>query len=401
MGVHTGDSITVAPAQTLSGPGVPADAQRGRSRCCGRGGCGDRRVQRPVRGRSGHRPPGGHRDESPREPLLALASKATGFPIAKIAARLAVGYTLDEIPNDITEVTRRRSSRPWTMSSPRSPRWAFEKFQAASTELGTSMQSVGEVMAIGAHSASRCRRDCAHWSRAVWDSMPTLPRRPMTASGDADLMAACAVPTPERIFQLEALLRRGEPVEAVHAGHRRGPVVPRSDRPHLHRETGARDHRAGRDESGRLAPGQAARVLRRPTRIPVGRRAVRGHRGARGRRGCCPPSRRWTRARPEFEATTPYHYSTYEDTDEIQPARKPRVLILGSGPNRIGQGIEFDYCCVHAGQALRAAGYETVMVNCNPETSVHRLRHQRPALLRAAHLRGRGQRDRGRKIRWA
>ena len=366
MGVHTGDSITVAPAQTLSDP----EYQRMRNAAFAvlrrvgveTGGSNVQFAVDPATGRQAVI------EMNPRvSRSSALASKATGFPIAKIAARLAVGYTLDEIPNDITEVTPASFEPTLDYVVTKVPRWAFEKFQAASTALGTSMQSVGEVMAIGRTFCESLQKGL----RSLEQGRLGLNADPAEAAydrlGGAELMAAAAVPTPERIFQLEALLRRGEPVEAVQAatGVDRW-FLDQIDRVCTERRTLETTEPAAMSRSGwrrakRLGFSDAQLAYLWDT-SPSGVRAARESAGVR------PTFKTVDTCAAEFEATTPYHYSTYEDIDEIRPAQKPRVLILGSGPNRIGQGIEFDYCCVHAGQALRSAGYETVMVNCNPET---------------------------------
>ena len=366
MGVHTGDSITVAPTQTLSDPEYQQmrNAAFAVLRRVGveTGGSNVQFAVDPATGRQVVI------EMNPRvSRSSALASKATGFPIAKIAARLAVGYTLDEIGNDITEVTPASFEPTLDYVVTKIPRWAFEKFQAASTELGTSMQSVGEVMAIGRTFCESLQKGL----RSLEQGRLGLNADPAEAAydrlGNAELTAAAAVPTPERIFQLEALLRRGEPVEAVGAA------------------TGV--DRWFLDQIARIGTERRALETTEPNEMSGAgwRRAKRlgfsdaqlaylwdaspsDVTAARESAGVLPTFKTVDTCAAEFEATTPYHYSTYEDTDEIRPAQKPRVLILGSGPNRIGQGIEFDYCCVHAGQALRTAGYETVMVNCNPET---------------------------------
>ena len=366
MGVHTGDSITVAPVQTLSDP----EYQRMRNAAFAvlrrvgveTGGSNVQFAVDPATGRQVVI------EMNPRvSRSSALASKATGFPIAKIAARLAVGYTLDEIPNDITEVTPASFEPTLDYVVTKIPRWAFEKFQGASGALGTSMQSVGEVMAIGRTFCESLQKGL----RSLEQGRLGLNADPAEAAydrlGDAELMAAASVPTPERIFQLEALLRRGEPIEAVHAATGVDPWF--------------------LDQISRICTERRALETMEPQAMSrtEWRRAKRlgfsdaqlaclwsttpgKVRAAREGAGVLPTFKTVDTCAAEFEATTPYHYSTYEDTDEIRPARKPRVVICGSGPNRIGQGIEFDYCCVHAGQALRAVGYETVMVNCNPET---------------------------------
>ena len=366
MGVHTGDSITVAPAQTLSDPEYQQmrNAAFAVLRRVGveTGGSNVQFAVDPATGRQVVI------EMNPRvSRSSALASKATGFPIAKIAARLAVGYTLDEIPNDITGVTPASFEPTLDYVVTKIPRWAFEKFQAASGALGTSMQSVGEVMAIGrtfCESLQKGLRSLEHGRLGLNADPAEAAYDRLT---DAELMAAASVPTPERIFQLEVLLRRGEPIDAVSAATGVDPWF--------------------LDQISRIGEERRALEMAKPEIMDRARwrRAKRlgfsdaqlaflwgtapaGVRAARESAGVLPTFKTVDTCAAEFEATTPYHYSTYEDTDEIRPARKPRVVICGSGPNRIGQGIEFDYCCVHAGQALRAAGYETVMVNCNPET---------------------------------
>ena len=366
MGVHTGDSITVAPAQTLSDPEYQQmrNAAFAVLRRVGveTGGSNVQFAVDPATGRQVVI------EMNPRvSRSSALASKATGFPIAKIAARLAVGYTLDEIPNDITGVTPASFEPTLDYVVTKIPRWAFEKFQAASGTLGTSMQSVGEVMAIGRTFCESLQKGL----RSLEQGRLGLNADPAEAAcdrlPDAELLAAASVPTPERIFQLEALLRRGEPIDAVAAATGVDPWF--------------------LDQISRIGEERRALEMAKPETMDRARwrRAKRlgfsdaqlaylwgaapgDVRAARESAGVLPTFKTVDTCAAEFEASTPYHYSTYEDTDEIRPACKPRVVILGSGPNRIGQGIEFDYCCVHAGQALRAAGYETVMVNCNPET---------------------------------
>ena len=366
MGVHTGDSITVAPAQTLSDP----EYQQMRNAAFAvlrRVGVetGGSNVQFAVDPASGRQVV---IEMNPRvSRSSALASKATGFPIAKIAARLAVGYTLDEIPNDITGVTPASFEPTLDYVVTKIPRWAFEKFQAASGTLGTSMQSVGEVMAIGRTFCESLQKGL----RSLEQGRLGLNADPAEASydrlPDAELLAAASVPTPERIFQLEALLRRGEPIDAVSAATGVDPWF--LDQISRIGEERRALEMAKLETMDRARWRRAKRLGFSDAQLAYLWGATPGDvRAAREGAGVLPTFKTVDTCAAEFEATTPYHYSTYEDTDEIRPARKPRVVILGSGPNRIGQGIEFDYCCVHAGQALRAAGYETVMVNCNPET---------------------------------
>ena len=364
MGVHTGDSITVAPAQTLTD--VEYQAMRDDAFAwLRRGGVetGGSNVQFAVDPATGRRV---IIEMNPRvSRSSALASKATGFPIAKIAARLAVGYHLDEIPNDITQATPASFEPTIDYVVTKVPRWAFEKLPGTDGRLGTRMQSVGEVMAIGrtfCESLQKALRSLEQ-GRAGLNADPA--ERVLDAVSDDDLLQRVGVATPERIFELEAALRRGVGV---------GAIVER---------TGIDPwfvHQIDRitQERGRIAeaPELDAPVFRRAKRLGFSdaqlayirhstEAAVREARLAMGVRATF---KTVDTCAAEFEAFTPYHYATYEEEDEVRPSDRERVVILGSGPNRIGQGIEFDYCCVHASMSLRAAGYETVMINCNPET---------------------------------
>ncbi len=322
MGVHTGDSVTVAPQMTLPDEAYQElrDAAAAVVRAVGveTGGSniqfardretGDLRVieMNPRVSRSS-----------------ALASKATGYPIAKVAARLAVGYTLDEIPNDLTGTTPASFEPTLDYVVVKFPRFAFEKFAGADATLGTQMKSVGEAMGIGRSFAEAFlkamrSRELDAGAETPWRDLDSLPER-------------------------------------------RAPVVPRGGRPD--------QADAGRER--RPARAEARRPLRRRPRAAWGEQeeAVRARRLAQGIR---PAFRRVDSVAGEVEARSNYFYSTWGEADDPPPApaerRKPVVVILGSGPNRIGQGIEFDYCCVHAVQSFRALGYEAVMVNCNPET---------------------------------
>jgi carbamoyl-phosphate synthase large subunit len=366
MGVHTGDSITVAPAQTLTD--VEYQTMRDAAFACIRrvgvetGGSNVQFALDPTNGDMVII------EMNPRvSRSSALASKATGFPIAKIAAKLAVGYTLDEIPNDITRKTPASFEPTVDYVVTKVPRWAFEKFPGSPGVLGTSMQSVGEAMAIGrtfpeslqkalrSLEQGRAGLNCDPGEGAL-DDMP-----------DDELVSRASVATPDRPFQLEAALRRGITVDALAERTRVDPwfldqilrIV--EERAHLAAASpdgmGRRDWRRAKQlgfSDAQLAWlwGADAADVRR----------------ARLAAGVRPTFKTVDTCGGEFEATTPYHYSTYEDEDEIVASGRRKVLILGSGPNRIGQGIEFDYCCVHASFALADAGYETVMINCNPET---------------------------------
>jgi carbamoyl-phosphate synthase large subunit len=367
MGVHTGDSITVAPAQTLT----DVEYQRMRDdafaviRRVGveTGGSNVQFALDPVTGRQVVI------EMNPRvSRSSALASKATGFPIAKIAARLAVGYTLDEIPNDITRATPASFEPVIDYVVTKIPRWAFEKLPGTSGVLGTQMQSVGEAMAIGRtfpESLQKALRSLEQGRRGL-NADPAEAQ--LTTRSDEDLLAAIAVPTPDRVFQVGELLRRGVSVETVHEACRIDlwfldqmlAIVEERHRLDAAGGPDALDTRAWR-RAKRLgfADAQLAHLW------GLDESAVRAAREAAGVR---PTYKTVDTCAAEFEAQTPYHYSTWEDEDEVRPSDRPRVIILGSGPNRIGQGIEFDYCCVHASFALREAGFETVMLNCNPET---------------------------------
>jgi len=366
MGVHTGDSITVAPAQTLSD--VEYQQMRNAAFACIRRvgvETGGSNVQFAVDPATGEQVV---IEMNPRvSRSSALASKATGFPIAKIAAKLAVGYTLDEIPNDITKMTPASFEPTIDYVVTKVPRWAFEKLPGTSGVLGTQMQSVGEVMAIGRtfpESLQKALRSLEQ-GRAGLNCDPT--EKLFDASSDADLLAAIAIPTPDRIFQIGELLRRGVSVDDVHAACRVDPWF--LDQMLMIIEE--RHSLAAESPSG-----LSSRAWKRAKRLGFSD-AQLAHlwgmaesdvRAAREAAGVRPTFKTVDTCSAEFAALTPYHYSTYEDENEVRPSDRQRVIILGSGPNRIGQGIEFDYCCVHASFALREAGFETVMVNCNPET---------------------------------
>ncbi|MDP8955209.1 MAG: carbamoyl-phosphate synthase large subunit, partial [Actinomycetota bacterium] len=366
MGVHTGDSITVAPAQTLS----DVEYQRMRDAafaCIRRIGVdtGGSNVQFAVD------PANGQMVVIEMNPRVsrssALASKATGFPIAKIAARLAVGYTLDEITNDITTKTPASFEPSIDYVVTKIPRWAFEKFPGTSDVLGTRMQSVGEAMAIGRTFPESLQKGLRSLEHGRWGLNCDPGEAALDRFDDDELVRRAAVATPDRPFQLEAAIRRGIGVDRL-------AEVTQVDPWFLDQIAGITEERS------RLAPlgpdGMTRRDWRRAKRLGFGDAQlgwlwgvteddVRARRVGAGVRATF---KTVDTCGAEFEAHTPYHYSSYEDEDETAAPTRPTVVILGSGPNRIGQGIEFDYCCVHASFALRDAGYETVMVNCNPET---------------------------------
>ncbi len=363
MGVHTGDSITVAPAQTLSDREyqVMRDAAIAIIREIGVD-TGGSNIQFGVHPETGALVV---IEMNPRvSRSSALASKATGFPIAKIAAKLAVGYTLDEIRNDITRETPASFEPSIDYVVTKIPRFTFEKFAGADDLLTTQMKSVGEAMAIGRtfkESFQKALRSLEIGRMGL--EPPKLPEGP---AGEAALWAMIDTPRPGRPWALAEALRRGASVEEL---HRRSAIDPWflrnleqlvaleaavASAPASERPAWLRPAKQAGFSDARLAAlwgTQEAEV-----------RALRRQHGVR------PVYKRVDTCGAEFEAHTPYLYSTYEDECEARPSERQKIMILGGGPNRIGQGIEFDYCCVHAAFALRDAGFETIMVNCNPET---------------------------------
>ena len=366
MGVHTGDSITVAPAQTLSD--VEYQAMRDDAFAVLRRvgvETGGSNVQFAVN------PDNGERLVIEMNPRVsrssALASKATGFPIAKIAARLAVGYTLNEIQNDITRVTPASFEPVIDYVVTKIPRWAFEKLPGSTPELGTRMQSVGEVMAIGRNFAESLQKAV----RSLEQGRPGFALGAHSEFADLDdatLWRSCEVATPDRLYFLHEVLWRGASVDEVVERTRIDPWFVDQLRGIVERERELRESLdiVKLDERGWRRYKQWGFS---DTQIAdlVGSNAVEVAALRRGA-GVVTTFKTVDTCAAEFDAATPYHYSTYEDTSEVRDSARDRVIILGSGPNRIGQGIEFDYCCVHASMALRAMGYESVMVNCNPET---------------------------------
>ena len=366
MGVHTGDSITVAPAQTLSD--VEYQQMRDAAFACLRRvgvETGGSNVQFAVDPATGQQV---IIEMNPRvSRSSALASKATGFPIAKIAAKLAVGYTLDEIPNDITRETPAAFEPTIDYVVTKIPRWAFEKFPGTSGVLGTSMQSVGEVMAIGRTFAESLQKGMRSLENGRLGLNGDPAEAALDALDDEALLAAAMVPTPARVAQLEVLLRRGVDPDVVHQATWVDPwfldqILAISEE-RLHLES------VGPDAMGRGDWRRAKQMGFSDAQLAhLWDRDVADVRSAREAAGVRPTYKTVDTCAAEFAAETPYHYSAWEDEDEVRPSDRPKVMILGSGPNRIGQGIEFDYCCVHASFALREAGFETIMVNCNPET---------------------------------
>ncbi|HEV7955742.1 MAG TPA: carbamoyl-phosphate synthase large subunit, partial [Marisediminicola sp.] len=349
VGVHTGDSITVAPALTLT----DREYQKLRDisidiiRAVGvdTGGCNIQFAVDPADGRIIVI------EMNPRvSRSSALASKATGFPIAKIAAKLAIGYRLDEIPNDITKVTPASFEPTLDYVVVKVPRFAFEKFPAADQRLTTTMKSVGEAMAIG--------RSFPEALQKALRSLESPAAQPVT-----DALEALRVPHAGRIDTVRDALRLGHSVEEVSAASGIDPwfVDQLALLVETENEIAAAPDLGGLRGWKRLGFSDAQiAALRGGTEDAV--------RAARHAAGVRPVYKTVDTCAAEFAAETPYHYSSYDEETEVRPGERPKVLILGSGPNRIGQGIEFDYACVHASFALREAGFETVMINCNPET---------------------------------
>jgi carbamoyl-phosphate synthase large subunit len=361
MGVHTGDSITVAPQMTLSDRQYQAmrDEAKAVIRKVGVD-TGGSNIQFAVDPKTGRRVV---IEMNPRvSRSSALASKATGFPIAKIAALLAVGYRLDEIPNDITQKTPASFEPSLDYVVVKIPRWTFEKFPRADARLTIQMKSVGEAMAIGrtfAEALGKAIRSLEIGRDGLDDGCGALPREA--------LLARLAAPTPERLFDLRRAFVAGLSVEEIASRSSIDPWFLDAVR----RMVEAEECLAGR----RLAD-VPREELRRAKRFGISDRAIARKlatdelavRARRRELGVVPVYKTIDTCAAEFEARTPYFYSTYEEENESLRTGKPKVAILGGGPNRIGQGIEFDYCCVHACYALSGAGFETVMLNCNPET---------------------------------
>ena len=373
MGVHTGDSITVAPALTLT----DKEYQRMRDAA--------RRIIRRVGVETGGsniqfaiNPADGRMVAIEMNPRVsrssALASKATGFPIAKIAAKLALGYLLHEIPNDITRVTPASFEPTIDYVVVKIPRWNFEKFPQADRTLTTQMKSVGEAMAIGRTFKEAFLKGIRSLELGKDGPLFARPQQPDEQSAaqeddeeDAALRRSLVVPTDRRMWALFRALDKGWPIEQVHELTKIDPwfLEQFAELVELRRTAemiGLRDmsddllrtlKRAGFGDQ------ELAQIL------GVNEAAVREKRLEYGLK---PAFKRIDTCAAEFESFTPYMYSSFEESCEADPTEKPKVVILGSGPNRIGQGIEFDYCCCHAVFGFRAEGFETVMVNCNPET---------------------------------
>jgi len=364
MGVHTGDSITVAPIQTLSDREYQEMRDDGIAVLRAIGvETGGSNVQFAVDPATGRRLV---IEMNPRvSRSSALASKATGFPIAKIAALLAVGFTLDEIANDITGATPACFEPALDYVVVKIPRFDFAKFPSASPVLTTSMRSVGEAMSIGRTFAEALQKALRSMENGRFGLNADPGEQGLLDMSDTAVREAIAVPTPSRIFAVAEGLRRGWGVGEVAGISAIDPwfVDQIAEIVELRSEI-------------ELADPSNREILLEAKRFGFSDRQL-AHlwgqredevRTARKRLGVSRTYKTVDTCAAEFEAFTPYMYGTFEEESEVPPAVLPRVVVLGSGPNRIGQGIEFDYCCVHASFALRDAGYETVMINCNPET---------------------------------
>src|SRR5215470_9391699 len=293
----------------------------------------------------------------------ALASKATGFAIAKIAALLAIGYTLDEIPNDITQKTPASFEPSLDYVVVKIPRWTFEKFPRADPRLTIQMKSVGEAMAIGrtfAEALGKAVRSLEIGRDGLDDGHPSIPRD--------QLIAQLRVPTWERIFHLRRAFVAGMSIEEVARHTHIDPWFLDAVRQMVAAESALPGRRLADLPREELRDAKRLGLSDRAIARALGNGSELSVRSRRRELGIAPVYKTIDTCAAEFEAETPYFYSTYEEENESIRTAKPKVVILGGGPNRIGQGIEFDYCCVHACYALSEAGYETVMINCNPET---------------------------------
>ena len=368
MGVHTGDSVTVAPAMTLT------DREYQRMRDLGiavlrevgvdTGGCNIQFAVHPETGRLVVI------EMNPRvSRSSALASKATGFPIAKIAAKLAIGYTLDEIDNDITRATPACFEPTLDYVVVKVPRFAFEKFPGADPELTTTMKSVGEAMALGRNFPEALGKALRSMEKTSGEFAFGQVSAEVAGAAPhaADLLKRCRVPHDSRLRTVQLALSAGATIEQVHEATAIDPWF-------LDQIVAVNE--AAAELAGRDLASLEETELRAAKRTGLSDRQLgellgSSEAGVRQRRlalGVRPVYKTVDTCAAEFAAATPYHYSSYDEETEVAGSDRPKVVILGSGPNRIGQGIEFDYSCVHAVMALRDAGFETVMVNCNPET---------------------------------
>ena len=385
MGIHTGDSITVAPIQTLTDKEyqLMRDSAIKIIREIGVD-TGGSNIQFAVDPKTGKQVV---IEMNPRvSRSSALASKATGFPIAKIAAKLAVGYNLDEIPNDITAETPACFEPTIDYVVVKIPRWAFEKFQGTDETLTTQMKSVGEAMAIGRTFKEALQKGL----RSLETGWSGLDNHPLDELPLSELPSKLSIPNVKRIFYIKAALARGMSIEEIHAYTYIDPFFLYNLKEIVDFEQTLSQPGAQQHIRQHLQDTVPNHILQngKPDGIPTKKLLQQAKqfgfsdrqlgdiydvseeviRECRESLGIEATFKTVDTCAAEFEAETPYYYSTCSSEDEVRPSDKPKVMILGGGPNRIGQGIEFDYCCVHAALALKADGYETIMVNSNPET---------------------------------
>ena len=369
MGIHTGDSITVAPAQTLTDKEyqIMRDASIRIIREIGVE-TGGSNIQFAVN------PANGHMVVIEMNPRVsrssALASKATGFPIAKIAAKLAIGYSLDEIPNDITRETPASFEPTIDYVVTKIPRWAFEKFPGSSKELTVQMKSVGEAMSIGRTFKESLQKGLRSLEIGRFGLGSDGKDKTFTGSPDSPeekeaLLKSIQTPVPDRILQIARAFRAGATVEEIHKATQIDPWFLRNIRELVDAERTLRA--ANPDDPATLRTAKELGFSDNQLGFLWGMEPL-AVRALRKKHGVVATYKLVDTCAAEFEAYTPYYYSTYSDEDEVRPSTKEKIMILGGGPNRIGQGIEFDYCCVHASFALKDDGFETIMVNSNPET---------------------------------
>jgi len=380
MGIHTGDSITVAPAQTLTDREYHKMRDQA-IRCIREIGVetGGSNIQWAVNPEDGRMV---MIEMNPRvSRSSALASKATGFPIAKIAAKLAVGYSLDELPNDITKQTPASFEPTIDYVVTKIPRWAFEKFPGADERLMTQMKSVGEAMSIGRTFQESLQKGIRSLEIGRFGLGADGKGRHYDEMDWPELKTLLQVPHPDRLFELRSAMRKGATVEDLFEITKidrwflreMAEIVQMQDDLAQYRPGGAK---GGAKENGKYRPPLDAGHLRELKRAGFSDRQIAVLtqseddliREMRKEAGIEPTVKLVDTCAGEFEAETPYFYLTYEREDEFRPSKKKNIIILGGGPNRIGQGIEFDYCCVHAAFALQERGFETIIVNSNPET---------------------------------
>ena len=376
MGVHTGDSITVAPAQTLSDKEYQvmrnSAIQIIRKIGVDTGGSNIQFAVDPDSGRQTVI------EMNPRvSRSSALASKATGFPIAKIAAKLAVGYTLDEIPNDITKKTPSSFEPTIDYVVAKIPRWAFEKFPGTDETLTTRMKSVGEAMSIGRTFKEAIQKGLRSLENG-WTGLDNhLWGNSSLFRNSDELISKLNIPNVERIFYIKNAFQFGMTIEQIHNHTKVDPFFLHNIKELVDFENKLKSEQPDFSSTGQIqVSNEISSLLLQAKRFGFSDPQIaelwetdeREVRNVRQLLGIVATFKTVDTCAAEFEAETPYYYSTYGSEDEVRPSEKKKIMILGSGPNRIGQGIEFDYCCVHAAMAIRADGYETIMVNSNPET---------------------------------